>query len=234
VWDHSDFRSDPLKRLRRTLDATLAIVFGTTSEADRAAAQIRAVHARVHGVLAEDGGRFPAGTPYRAEDPDLLVWVNATLFDASVRTYELLFDAIAPGDLERLYDDSKQVLRMLGAPPEAGPASLRAFRESWDRRLDEDLAVGARTRELAEMVMRPKLRFVPSPAFAPVSLLTIGLMPERARELYGFRWNAARERAFRAEARTVGAVARALPPRLRFFPQAIAADKRATNRRSAA
>src|SRR6185503_3687145 len=47
VSDHSDFRTDPLKRLRRTLDATLAIIFGTTEEARRAADGIRAVHSRV-------------------------------------------------------------------------------------------------------------------------------------------------------------------------------------------
>ncbi|MGH2727734.1 MAG: oxygenase MpaB family protein, partial [Actinomycetota bacterium] len=50
VAQHSDFASDPLKRLRRTLDATLAIVFGTIAEAERAAAQVRAVHNAVRGT----------------------------------------------------------------------------------------------------------------------------------------------------------------------------------------
>lgn len=41
VFEHSDFRDDPMKRLRRTLDATLALIFGTTEEAGRAARGIR-------------------------------------------------------------------------------------------------------------------------------------------------------------------------------------------------
>jgi len=72
VADHSDFRSDPLRRLRRTLDATLAMIFGTTAEAEAAAAGVRAVHERVTGTLRTRVGRFDAGTPYRAEDPALL------------------------------------------------------------------------------------------------------------------------------------------------------------------
>jgi uncharacterized protein (DUF2236 family) len=91
----------------------------------------------------------------------------------------------------------------------------------------EDIAVGAQGRELARAVLTPKIRFVPRPAFAPLSLLTIGLLPAAARARYGFRWSNGRELAFRAEARTVGTAAKALPGRLRFFPQARAAERRA-------
>src|SRR5438477_3387872 len=59
VGDHSDFRADPFTRLRRTLEASYTMVFGTEEEARRVAAGIRAVHDRV------------VGPGYSANDPEL-------------------------------------------------------------------------------------------------------------------------------------------------------------------
>ena len=78
VSDHSDFRDDPFVRLRRTLDASYAIVFGEADEAAEVAAAVRAVHATV------------TGPGYRADDPALLLWVHATLVDTALRIYERL------------------------------------------------------------------------------------------------------------------------------------------------
>jgi uncharacterized protein (DUF2236 family) len=227
VSDHSDFRSDPLKRLRRTLDATLAIVFGTTDEAHTAAAGIRAVHSRVQGTLPENTGRFDAGTSYSAEEPSLLAWVNATLFDTSVRTYELLFGPLPSADLDRYYDESREVAGIIGVPDAHMPATIEGFREWWSKMLrGGDVAIGAQGRELAEAVLTPKLRFVPRPAFAPLTLFTVGLLPEPVRERYGFRWSNAKERAFRGSVTAIGAAVKALPARVRLFPQARAAERR--------
>src|SRR5579859_2320057 len=68
----SDVRRDPLGRLLRTRDTTLAIVFGGDRAAARAIARINGIHARVHGT-AIDGRR------YDALDPRLLLWVQTTL-----------------------------------------------------------------------------------------------------------------------------------------------------------
>ena len=73
VADHSGFESDPFGRLRRTLDATYTMVFGTPEQARAAAAGINAVHRRV------------TGPGYRASDPELLLWVHATLVDTALR-----------------------------------------------------------------------------------------------------------------------------------------------------
>jgi uncharacterized protein (DUF2236 family) len=228
VSDHSDFRTEPLKRLRRTLDATLAIVFGTTDDAHRAAAGIRAVHSRVRGALPHDTGRFVAGTSYSAEDPALLAWVNATLFDTSIRTYEMLLGPLSKPDLERYYGESRQVAGILGIPDAAMAPTIDGFRGWWSEMLlGDDVAIGEDGRELARAVLTPKVRFVPRPAFAPLTLFTVGLLPDPVRERYGFRWSATKERAFRAEAAAAGAAVRALPARVRLFPQARAAERRA-------
>src|SRR5436309_8596940 len=52
VAAHSRFRSEPLTRLRRTLDRMLTIVFGDAVEALAAVRDIERVHSRVRGALA--------------------------------------------------------------------------------------------------------------------------------------------------------------------------------------
>src|ERR1700716_100597 len=76
VDEHSDFRTHPIRRLRRTILMTMAIVFGDRETALRAARPVTQVHGRVQGQ------------GYRALDPDLLLWVHATLFDTALVTYE--------------------------------------------------------------------------------------------------------------------------------------------------
>ena len=75
--------------------------------------------------------------------------------------------------------------------------------------------------------MRPRLPFVPKPAVAPLSLMTVGLLDEPVRELFGLRWSAVHEAAFRTEARAFRAAIKTLPSRVRFFPQALEAERRA-------
>src|SRR6266702_2132164 len=74
VDDHSDFRSHPIRRLRRTVHMTMAIVFAERDATLAAARAVNETHARVKG----DG--------YRALDPELLLWVHATLVDSALVT----------------------------------------------------------------------------------------------------------------------------------------------------
>src|SRR5947199_9427731 len=73
VADHSGFASDPFGRLRRTLEATYTIVFGSEEEADLVARQLWAVHERV------------TGPGYHANEPELLLWVTANLIETAMR-----------------------------------------------------------------------------------------------------------------------------------------------------
>lgn len=227
VAQHSDFAADPMGRLRRTLDATLAIVFGTTEEAERAAAQVRAVHARVRGTLTESVGRYAAGTPYEANDPEYLRWVGATLLDTSIRVYELMCEPLSRTDLDRFYEESKTFVRMLGVPDDYVAENIDDFRDYFDGMLDSDaIAVGEVGRGLAHDVLHPKLRWVPPQIFGALGIITTGLLPEPVRRRFGLPWSPARERAFRAQIRIARLAHRGLPARLRLFPQARAALRR--------
>lgn len=224
VADHSSFKADPLQRLNRTLDATLSMIFGTLAEAERAAAQIRAVHGRVRGTLTERTGPFEAGTSYDAGDPDLLLWVQATLVDTSMRAFELFVRPFDDGERGRYYEETKVTARLLGIPDPKLPATYESFARYFDETLrGADIAVGRVGRDLAAHVLRPRVPLVPRPALVWASAFTIGLLPTTARHKYGYEWSAARERSFRRRVGFVRATTRALPPRLRLFPQAYSA-----------
>src|SRR3982751_1696462 len=85
---HTGGLDEPYERLSRTAQVMDAITFGSRAEADRLTRRVRAMHRRVRGELAEPVGRFPAGTPYAADDPELLLWVLACLVNSSLVVYE--------------------------------------------------------------------------------------------------------------------------------------------------
>lgn len=234
VAQHSDFAADPMKRLRRTLDATLAIVFGTNDEAERAAAQVRAVHDAVRGTLSEDVGRYKAGTPYEANNPEYLRWVGATLLDTSIQVYELMCGRLSTDDLNRFYEESKLFVKMLGVPDDYVASTIDEFREYFDGMIASDkIAVGEVGRRLAHDVLHPKVRFVPPPVFGALGIVTTGLLPPSVRERYGLPWSPARERAFRAQIRMARIANKRLPGRIRLFPQAREALRRVSAARVA-
>src|ERR1043165_7671332 len=66
---HTGALDDPYARLARTATVLDAVAFGTREKADRLTRRVRTMHSRVRGELTEPAGRFPAGTPYRGDDP---------------------------------------------------------------------------------------------------------------------------------------------------------------------
>src|SRR5512134_1372461 len=71
---HSSALEEPYDRLARTAEIMGTITFGTKADADRITRRVRAMHRRVSGSLGQPVGPYPAGTRYRASDPELLLW----------------------------------------------------------------------------------------------------------------------------------------------------------------
>ena len=80
VGEHSDFRQDPLGRLRRTVFFLGTTTYCSLPEAEAAIEAVRRVHLSVSGVT-------PEGRRYRADDADLLVWVHATEVDSFLEAF---------------------------------------------------------------------------------------------------------------------------------------------------
>src|SRR3954468_10727067 len=124
---HTGALDDPYARLRRTGLVLDSIAFRSREEADRRSARVRAVHRRVSGELAEPAGRFPAGTPYRADDPELLLWILAALAESAMLVYGKYVRALSRDELDALWRDYRVVGRRFGLRQRDMPRDLEAF-----------------------------------------------------------------------------------------------------------
>jgi uncharacterized protein (DUF2236 family) len=177
VWDHSNFRTDMLGRLRRTARFIAVTGYADREEGLAAIAQVRAVHDRI-------GGTLPDGTPYTANDPDLLAWVHVSemvsFLDAWIRYAE---PNMLMSEQDRYFDEMAMIGEMLGA--EAVPRS-RAEAMALIETMRPSLSVTDRTREVAHLVLNQPARSAASaPIQAMVFQAAVDLLPRWAREMHG-------------------------------------------------
>jgi uncharacterized protein (DUF2236 family) len=183
VAAYSDFQQRPLHRMRRTVGYMLGIVYGDSREMQHVADVVNAVHRRI------------VGPGYSASDPDLQVWVGATLYDSTVMLYERVMGPLPAeqrGELLREYGVLATALR---CPADKWPADVNTFRAYWDGMI-ATLEVSDEARGIARGVLYPANIPVALRPLAPVNrLVTAGLLPARIRDGFGLSWSAARQRA---------------------------------------
>jgi uncharacterized protein (DUF2236 family) len=222
VSQHSNYREDPFGRLYRTLDTVTTIVFGSTAEANEAAARLHRVHTRVKGD-AEDG------TPYIATDPELIMWVHATLVDTSLLVYENYVGPLTAGERARYYEEQKILGEQYGVPRDRQPATYDDFVAYFDQMVDGGtLQVTDALRDVAAATMRPKLPvpFVGRPVVEYFNLVTTALLPAWLREELGMAWGPRRARFHAAQRNVIRRLIPVLPSLLRDFPPARSAERR--------
>ena len=119
---HTGALDEPYERLARTAQVMDAITFGPRAAADRMTRRVRAMHRRVRGELAEPAGRFPAGTPYAADDPELLLWILAAIVDSSLLVYGKYVRRLSRDERAAYWQDYKVIGRQFGLTrrPDAG------------------------------------------------------------------------------------------------------------------
>ena len=228
VADHSAFSSEPrgrLRRLRRTLDAMLALTFGAEDDARRAAERINQIHDRVHGETRARHGPFAAGTHYTAHDPALLGWVHATLLDSFLLTYELFVGRLTDDERDRYCAESSRIEPLLGIPSGHLPrthAALAAYVQGM--LAGGGLVVTDTARALSREVLYPPvpraLAWIARPLIGLGRLPAIGLLPPAIRRAYDLAWDERHERALRLLAATARRTLPLLPPALRHWAAA--------------
>jgi uncharacterized protein (DUF2236 family) len=114
VWQHSSFRTDPLTRLQRTGLAAMVTVYGPRSKAEAMIAGVVRRHERVTGWTSE-------GEPYRASDPVLLDWVQATAGFGFTEAYHAYVRCLTVDERGALFTEALPSARLYGAT--GAPAS---------------------------------------------------------------------------------------------------------------
>ena len=208
--EHTRGRMKPFARLAHTGKAFETIFFGTRVEADRTLEWIAGLHERVVGELPEDAGPTPAGTPYSAYDPELMLWTMAVIADSAPLFYELLVEELSDPEREQLWQDYVLFAELFGMPRDAAPATWREFRAWWEETLASErmhLTDTARYVGYATAFEIP-LPGIYAPAKRVHDLIMLGSLPPRVRELYGLGWSRPQELAFRV---AVAAMRRSRP-----------------------
>jgi uncharacterized protein (DUF2236 family) len=227
---HTGALEDPYERLRRTGQVLDLIAWGESREpADRATARVRAMHRRVRGETTEPAGRFPAGTPYRGDDPALLLWILACMVDSATLVYEKYVRRMTAAERDALWADYRVVGRLFGLSERDMPPDWASFRAYMTGMLRSgDLIVTDKARELAvEIVLHPPAPLLARPLVELVNQITVGLLPNSLRRQYGLRWDPVRRLALAGGAHYARHLLVPLAPsRLRLIPQARSADAR--------
>lgn len=185
---HSDALEAPYDRLARTAEVMTTIGFGTRTEADRITRRVRAMHRTVSGTLDQPTGRYPAGTPYRADDPELLLWVLFTLVDSGIDVYSRYVRSLDREQRAAYWRDYRVVGRLFGLADSDMPDTLADLEDYRHEMFTGDtlhVSDWARTRA-RQIVMEPPVPLWARPLLDAANFTTIALLPDRIREMYGF------------------------------------------------
>jgi len=183
VWEHSSFRHDPVGRLQRTGLAAMVTVYGARSVAEAMIAGINRRHAAIHG-------RTEDGEPYRADDPELLTWVQATAAFGFLEAYAAYVRPVDAADRDAYYAEGVTAARLYGAvSAPLSEAELRSLFAAMRPRLapSETLSEFLRLMRAAPL-LPPALRWMQR----LLVRAAVEIVPDWARDRLGLRQNGLR------------------------------------------
>ncbi len=227
VAHHSSFEQDPWRRLHGTIRTTMDLVFGDGRAAERAVKRLNSVHAGVRGEAFDPAAREVASA-YRALDPGLLLWVQATLIVTSVAAYQRWVGPLSGDELEQFWQEARPVGTRLGIPLSASPATWPALEAYWNQMLADDgpVRVTPTAKRLSRLIVRPPFPLLPGALVDLAALPGMALLPPRLRAEFGISWSPRKAALASVLNMAVRAWTTIVPRSLRSMPQAIAADRR--------
>lgn len=169
-------------RLSRTAEYVAVTTFGSTTDAMLAASRIRAIHARVHGVL-------PTGVEYSAEEPQLLAWVHCCLVASFLEVLTRGGLSLTGAEQDLYIAEQVKAAMLVGLEPDEVPHD-RAALQDYFRVIKPALECTPAARRAAVEVVAPPmptrlaLTAPARPAWAGVAGLAFAALPPWGRRLY--------------------------------------------------
>jgi uncharacterized protein (DUF2236 family) len=179
VAQHSNWRKDPFGRLAATSSYVLTTTYGDKESALAAAAWVRKIHTHVNGIDGE------TGLPYTAEDPALLLWVHAAMVESIVTMVRRYGRGLDGADADRYVAEMVRFAEIVGVPVAQVPStvdSLTSYIESVQLRQATPAARDA----IGVVLDPPDLDEGLRELWKDLGQVTIGTLPDWAREMYGF------------------------------------------------
>jgi len=217
IDQHSNVKSDPRDRFKRTFTNVFDMVFGTSAQAQAKARQVRQVHNHINGSLSTDTGHYQSGAPYSAHDRKAVQWIHATLTDSALRAFEIFKGDLSPKDKEAYWQESLRFAALFGLDADDMPRTWIAFDAWWHETLQGDLlSVSLQANEIANHLLLGKgeLRALPNWYVA----LTAGFLPANLREAYGLSFGPMDRRRAEAAIARLRRLYPLLPEKLKYAP----------------
>jgi uncharacterized protein (DUF2236 family) len=185
VAEHSTTMKRPVDRLRTTLTYVFVMSLGTEAEKKAIARMVNKMHASVRSP-----GR------YSAYDPELQLWVAATLAKNGEWLFEKVFTPMDEATRDRVYRESWIFGTALQVTPEMWPQTRAEFDAYWEEsllKLEPDPIVQRYANQLLDVRSAP---WAMRPALPLQSLMTRGNLDARTREILGLSWSAREQRLY--------------------------------------
>jgi uncharacterized protein (DUF2236 family) len=225
VMQNSSFRADPWGRLFRTAEFVGQVTYGSSTEARRAGARVRGIHRRVQGVDPRTGRHF------RANDPDLMLWVHCCEVESFVTTAVRGGLRLRPDQIDDYYAEQVRSAELVGIPRGVVPDSAAAMAQYFvDVR--SELVAGREAREIARFILAPPMprriaMLTPArPAWLGLGVLGFSLLPRWARRMYHLPGLPTTDLSAAVATRTLRFAASNLPAGLRDGPHVRGARER--------
>jgi uncharacterized protein (DUF2236 family) len=168
VADHSRYQEDALGRLAGTIRWLTVTTFGSTTAIATEANRVNRLHDRVVGTYDTNAGE---SRPYRATDPDLLLWVHIAFMQSFLVCHEMYAWRPIPGGADNYIAQWSRSVEPLGLP--AAPMARAELDAEIQRVLHSGiLRADDRTRDV--------VRFIKYPPLPPLAKLSYRLLFDAA------------------------------------------------------
>ena len=171
VAEHSAYRTDPTGRLWRTAAYVGTVTFGTKAEARAMVAAVKRVHIPVRGTL--------DGVPYSANDPHLLLWVQHTLVDSFLSSYQRFSASpLTALEADQYVAEQAVVATLFKAEPAAtSTAELAAYFAA----VRPELRSTTQARQAVRFLIAPPLALTMRAPYSVIAAAAVGSLPARVR-----------------------------------------------------
>lgn len=206
VSSHSATLERPLQRLRNTMTYVYAVTLGTDDERHAVARMVNRAHRPVRGP------------GYSAFDPDLQLWVAATLYKGAVDLCQLFTGPLDDAVSERLYREAAVYGTTLQVDPAQWPRDRAAFEDYWQRSL-ASFRVDDPVRDYMQRVLHGGSAPWIARGLLPLQrFVTRGLLPPEIRAQFAMPWTPDDEQRWQRFRRLAPKLYWRLPGFLRHLP----------------
>ncbi|HXR72641.1 oxygenase MpaB family protein, partial [Actinocrinis sp.] len=182
VAQNSDLTAPPWGRLLRTARYVHTVTFGTSEQAQRAAARVRAIHRALWAEDPDSGQRF------RLDDTQALLWVHVVEAESFLSTARRAGLRLSAAQVDAYYREQVQAAQLVDIDPDLVPASASQVADYYAGmrarlQLTEQAARAARFLLWPPMSAKAQL-YGGRAGWLAVSGTAFGLLPAWARRLY--------------------------------------------------